>query len=111
MRGIGDGDLVEVFNARGRLISAAVVSDAIMPGVARLSTGAWFDIDYDHNIERHGNPNTVTLDVPSSSLSQGCSAQTCLVQIRPLDEGQASPVKAFDKPSFELYPRPGHDVA
>jgi biotin/methionine sulfoxide reductase len=100
-RSIADGDLVEVFNARGRLISAAVVSDAIMPGVVRLSTGAWFDIDYDLNIERHGNPNAVTLDLPASSLSQGCSAQTCLIEIRKLDLRQAIPVRAFDQPEFE----------
>jgi biotin/methionine sulfoxide reductase len=98
-RGIADGDLVEVFNTRGRLISAAVVSDAIMPGVLRLSTGAWFDMDRDSNIERHGNPNTVTLDIPASSLSQGCSAQTCLVAIRRLDS-DPPPVEAFNTPDF-----------
>jgi biotin/methionine sulfoxide reductase len=101
MCGIGDGDLVEVFNDRGRLISAAVLCDAIMPGVLRLSTGAWFDMDYDAGIERHGNPNVVTLDVPASSLSQGCSAQTCLVEIRRLEVKQATPVLAFEHPEFQ----------
>jgi biotin/methionine sulfoxide reductase len=100
MRGIAHGDLVEVFNSRGRLISAAVISDAIMPGVLRLSTGAWFDMDHDTKIERHGNPNAVTLDVPASSLSQGCSAQTCLVEIRRIDPGHARAVRAFDHPEF-----------
>jgi biotin/methionine sulfoxide reductase len=99
-RHIADGDLVELFNGRGRLISAAVVSGAIMPGVLRLSTGAWFDMDFDAGIERHGNPNAVTLDVPASSLSQGCSAQTCLVEIRRLDPEQARPVLAFEHPEF-----------
>jgi biotin/methionine sulfoxide reductase len=101
-RGIAGGDLVEVFNARGRLISAAVVSDAIMLGVVRLSTGAWFDMDHDKRIERHGNPNALTLDVPASSLSQGCSAQTCLVAIRKLGNAHAEPVRAFDIPEFTL---------
>jgi biotin/methionine sulfoxide reductase len=101
-RGIAGGDLVEVFNARGRLISAAVVSDAIMLGVVRLSTGAWFDMDHDKRIERHGNPNALTLDVPASSLSQGCSAQTCLVEIRKLGNAHAEPVRAFDIPEFTL---------
>ena len=100
VRGIDDGDLVEVYNARGRLISAAVVSDAIMPGVVRLSTGAWFDMDHDLNIERHGNPNAVTLDAPASSLSQGCSAQTCIVEIRKLSPQDTTPVRAFIKPDF-----------
>ncbi|MBP2551589.1 biotin/methionine sulfoxide reductase [Neorhizobium galegae] len=99
--GIEAGDLVEVFNARGRLISAVIVSDAIMPGVARLSTGAWFDLDHDRKIERHGNPNAVTMDVPASSLSQGCGAQTCLVEIRKLDKEQPIPVCAFERPEFD----------
>lgn len=100
-RGIIEGALVEVFNDRGRLISAAVLCDAIMPGVARLSTGAWFDMDHDAGIERHGNPNAVTLDIPASSLSQGCSAQTCLVKIRRLEDKQAAPVLAFEHPEFQ----------
>ncbi|TRL37702.1 molybdopterin-dependent oxidoreductase [Rhizobium straminoryzae] len=100
-RGIAEGDLVEVSNGRGRLISVAVVSNAIMPGVARLSTGAWLDIDWDRNIERHGNPNAVTLDIPASSLSQGCSAQTCLVAIRRLDPTEARAVLAFEHPEFQ----------
>jgi biotin/methionine sulfoxide reductase len=97
--GISDGDLVEVYNARGRLISAAIISTAIMPGVVRLSTGAWFDLDHEGQVERHGNPNAVTLDTPASSLSQGCSALTCLVEIRRW-QGPPSAVRAFDIPEF-----------
>ncbi|HEX7872353.1 MAG TPA: molybdopterin guanine dinucleotide-containing S/N-oxide reductase [Sphingobium sp.] len=79
-RGIADGDLVELFNDRGRSLAGAMLSADIMPGVARLSTGAWFDPG--NGIERHGNPNTLTLDKGASELSQGCIAQTCLVEIR-----------------------------
>ncbi len=79
-RGIADGDLVEVFNDRGRSLAGAVLSTDIMPGVVRLSTGAWFDPG--EGIERHGNPNTLTLDKGASELSQGCIAQTCLVDVR-----------------------------
>ena len=31
-----------------------------------------------HALELHGNPNTLTRDAGASSLSQGCSAQSCL---------------------------------
>lgn len=99
-RGLADGDLVEIYNDRGRLISAVVMSDAIMPGVIRLSTGAWFDMDHERQLERHGNPNAVTMDVPSSSLSQGCSAQTCLVLVRKVDKDYAANVQAFNHPDF-----------
>ncbi|WP_312404662.1 molybdopterin guanine dinucleotide-containing S/N-oxide reductase [Rhizobium sp.] len=97
---LGEGDLVEIHNERGRLISAVEISDAIMPGVVRLSTGAWFDMDFERSLERHGNPNALTLDVPSSSLSQGCSAQTCLVRVRKVDEDYAASVQAFEHPEF-----------
>lgn len=80
-RGIRDGDLVELWNDRGRCLAGAIVSDDIMPGVIRLATGAWYDPQTD-GTEGRGNPNTLTLDVGSSSFSQGCIAQTCLVQAR-----------------------------
>ncbi|MBV9828735.1 MAG: molybdopterin guanine dinucleotide-containing S/N-oxide reductase [Alphaproteobacteria bacterium] len=81
-RGIAAGDIVEVFNDRGACLAGAVVSDDIAPGVARLSTGAWFDPGGGNSPERHGNPNVLTLDRGASSFSQGCAAQTCLVEVR-----------------------------
>jgi biotin/methionine sulfoxide reductase len=98
-RGISDGDFVEVFNNRGRLMAVARLSEALMQGVVRISTGAWFDLDRATGVERHGNPNAVTLDQPASSLSQGCSAQTCLVHVRKV-RGEVPSVRAFDRPSF-----------
>jgi len=85
-RGLNDGDVVRVFNARGACLAALRVSDNIRPGVAKLSTGAWFDPTHwqasgPGNLEKHGNPNVLTLDIGASSLSQGCIAQTCLVQV------------------------------
>lgn len=99
-RALAQGDLIEIYNDRGRLISAVMVSDAIMPGVIRLSTGAWFDMDHERQLERHGNPNAVTADIPSSSLAQGCSAQTCLVRVRKVDKHYAAAVQAFNHPEF-----------
>lgn len=98
-RGIADGDVVELFNDRGRCLAGAILSDAIMPGVARLATGAWFDPGDD--LERHGNPNTLTLDRGASAFSQGCVAQTCLVDVR-LHLGPLPPVRAFDRPEFVI---------
>jgi len=98
-RGIADGDIVEVFNDRGNCLAGAIVTSDIMPGVARLSTGAWFDHDWQSGIEKHGNPNALTQDVGASSLSQGCTAQTCLVEVRRA-EGPLPRVTAHDLPSF-----------
>lgn len=66
-RGVGDGDLVELFNERGRCLATATVTSAIMPGVLRLSTGAWYDPGKD-GLEKHGNPNVLTRDVGASGL-------------------------------------------
>jgi biotin/methionine sulfoxide reductase len=102
-RGIAAGDLVRVFNDRGACLAAARLSDRIRRGVVRLSTGAWFDpADAGSNrpLEKHGNPNALTLDVGASKLSQGCIAQTCLVEIERFD-GPAPPVTAHQPPSFE----------
>ena len=34
-------------------------------------------------LRRHGNPNVLTADRPSSTLSQGCTGQLTLVEIEP----------------------------
>ncbi|WP_275786463.1 molybdopterin guanine dinucleotide-containing S/N-oxide reductase [Pararhizobium gei] len=104
-RGIANGDPVEVFNARGRCLSSARLIEAVMPGVVRLSTGAWFDPDFASGLEKHGNPNAVTLDQGASSLSQGCSAQTCLVSISKLG-GVPPDVTAFTVPVTVPYGDP-----
>jgi biotin/methionine sulfoxide reductase len=101
-RGIKDGDLLRVYNDRGACLAAARLSDRIRRGVVRLSTGAWFDpADSGSNqpLEKHGNPNALTLDIGASKLSQGCIAQTCLVEIERYD-APAPPVTAHRLPDF-----------
>jgi biotin/methionine sulfoxide reductase len=81
-RGLSAGDLVRIFNDRGACLAGVSVDDAVRPGVVQLSTGAWYDPDpADPGFCRHGNPNVLTADVPSSSLSQGCTGQLALVEV------------------------------
>jgi biotin/methionine sulfoxide reductase len=99
-RGIGDGDIVRLYNDRGACLAAAVLSDALRPGVAQLSTGAWYDPENpaaDKPLCVHGNPNVLTRDAGTSKLAQGCTGQLCLVEIARFD-GPLPPVKAFDPP-------------
>ncbi|WP_017234846.1 molybdopterin-dependent oxidoreductase [Pandoraea sp. B-6] len=98
-RGILDGDIVEVFNARGRCLAGVRITDRILPGVVRMSTGAWYDPEPDTGRDKHGNPNVLTADVPASGLSQGCAAQSCLVEVS-APVTNAPPVSAFDLPLF-----------
>jgi biotin/methionine sulfoxide reductase len=95
-RGIVDGELVELYNERGRCLAGAIVTPDIAPGVVRLATGAWFDPE--GPIEKHGNPNALTLDRGASSFSQGCAAQSCLVEARRF-EGPPPTVTAFALPA------------
>jgi biotin/methionine sulfoxide reductase len=102
-RGIADGDLVRVFNDRGACLAAARLSDRIRRGVVRLSTGAWFDpadVGSNRPLEKHGNPNALTLDIGASKLSQGCIAQTCLIEVERFD-GPVPPVTAHQPPALE----------
>ena len=101
-RGIADGDVVRIFNERGACLAGARVSDEMRPGVIKLSTGAWWDPDRPGQrdaLDRHGNPNALTRDVGASRLSQGCTAQTCLVEVERYAMPNA-PMRAFDLPSF-----------
>lgn len=102
-RGIAAGDVLRVFNARGACLAGAVVNETVMPGVVRMATGAWWDpvaAGEPGTLDKHGNPNVLTADRGASSLSQGCAAQTCLVQIERY-RGEPPPVTAFALPELE----------
>lgn len=99
-RGLTDGAVVLVHNVRGSTLAGLRITEDISPGVVRLSTGSWFDPDPRPGApERHGNPNVLTLDIGASELSQGCIAQTCLVEVAPF-VGEPPRVEAFDLPEF-----------
>ncbi len=101
-RGISDGDVIRVFNGRGACLAGAVLSDGIRRGVVQLATGAWFDpveLVRVGSLDRHGNPNVLTMDTGTSRLAQGPSAMTALVQVEKAAEEQLSPVQAFIPPT------------
>ena len=84
-RNIAEGDIVRVFNDRGACRAKAALSNDIRQGVVSLPTGAWFEPGAD-DTESQGNPNTLTRDLGTSRLGQGCSAHTNLVDVRSLNE-------------------------
>jgi biotin/methionine sulfoxide reductase len=104
-RGIDDGDLVHLFNNRGSCIAAAKVDGNLRPGVMMLATGAWHDPDWenDRNRCKHGNPNVLTRDFPTSPLASGPSALTCLVEIERLPE-EAPKVTIHQPPPIATMP-------
>lgn len=101
VRGIADGDVVRMFNDRGACLAGAIVADTIRPGVVCLATGAWFDpVDPNDigSLDKHGNPNVLTLDKGTSKLAQCCTAQSTLVEIERY-EVEPPAITAFDAPA------------
>ncbi len=99
-RGIAEGDVVRAFNDRGQCLVGAHVTETIMPGVVLIQTGAWYDpVERGKvgSLDRHGNPNVLTLDKGSSRLGQGSSAQTALVEVEKWVE-DAPAVSVFAPP-------------
>lgn len=82
-RGLCDGVVARVFNARGACLATVEVDAALRAGVAIMSTGAWYDPadGGDRPLERHGNPNVLSLDRGTSKLTQGSSALSMLVEV------------------------------
>ncbi|UOS51899.1 molybdopterin guanine dinucleotide-containing S/N-oxide reductase [Helicobacter pylori] len=102
--GIRHGEIVEVFNARGRLLVGAFVTKNIRQGVLSIQKGAW----YDPEDERVRNPrcnaghvNTLTSLRPTSSMTQAISANTALVNIRRLRRYElVKPYHSISTPSI-----------
>jgi biotin/methionine sulfoxide reductase len=94
-RGIGDGEVVRVFNARGACFAGVSVTDSVRPGVVRLSCGAWYDPagDEDEPACAHGNANVFTRDHGTSRPSQGPSSATALVEVAKCAD--PPPLRAF----------------
>jgi biotin/methionine sulfoxide reductase len=101
-RGIRDGDVVRVFNDRGKFLAGVRLSDALRRGTVQISTGAWYDIldPADPNsLEIHGNPNAVTNDIGTSSLAQGPAANSCLVEVERY-QSELPALKVFSLPAI-----------
>jgi biotin/methionine sulfoxide reductase len=100
-RGIGDGDIVRVFNGRGACLAGAMLDPGVMPRVVVMATGAWFDppAKGGNEPERHGNANVLTLDIGTSPLAQASSALTALVEVERWTAA-APGVRAFTPPAL-----------
>ena len=100
-RGLQTGDTVRVFNDRGACLAGVEIDPGVMPGVAIMATGAWYDPSEsgDEQIDRHGNPNVLSFDAGTSKLAQGPSALSVLVEVEKW-HGQLTEVGAFRAPEI-----------
>lgn len=101
-RGLKEGDIVRVFNDRGATLAGLRLSGGVRRGVLLLPTGAWYDPAEPGRpgaLDKHGNPNVLTLDKGSSGLGQGPIAHTALVEVEAC-AGELPPVTAFRPPAL-----------
>lgn len=101
-RGLADGDVVRLFNARGSCLGGLEIDPSIRPGVVNMSTGAWYDPEdpsQHGTMCKHGNPNVLTRDKGTSRLGQGPTAHTCLIAVE-LFDGPLPPVSAHEPPEI-----------
>ena len=99
-RGLADGDIARLFNDRGELLAGIVVTEEVRQGVVQLSTGAWYDpadATAIGSLDKHGNPNVLTLDKGTSRLGQGPIAHSTLIEIEKYD-GALPTLTAFTPP-------------
>ena len=98
-RRIADGSVVRVYNDRGACLAGVRITENVSPKVVVLATGAWFDPAAPGGLERHGNPNVLTLDKGTSRLAQGPISQTTLVEVEAFEE-ELPEVQAFTPPEL-----------
>ena len=99
-RNIKNGDIVEVYNKRGKCLAGVIISSEVMKGVVFLAVGAWYDPIEDGSFCVHGNPNVLTTDKGTSSLSQGPSAHSTLVEVKKFLK-ELPPINVFTKPNIK----------
>lgn len=105
-RNLREGDVVRVFNDRGACLAGLLLSEDVRPGVVQLATGAWYDPlepGVIGTLDKHGNPNVLTLDKGTSRLAQGPSAHSALVEIEK-HKGPLPPITVFEPPTFAQRP-------
>ncbi len=105
-RGLSEGQVVRVFNARGACLGGLKLDSGLLRGVAAMATGAWYDPAVPGAPDAlcvHGNPNVLTPDIGTSRLGQGPSAQSCLVQVEAW-QGPLPPIVVHQPPRIEETP-------
>jgi len=87
VRGIKNGDLIRIFNERGFVVTAAYVTERMIPGVVRIPNGAGYNPIEIGKSSRGGTINTIT---PINTMSRnvfGMAPNAFLVQVEKWEGG------------------------
>lgn len=108
--GIADGDTIRLFNERGACLATARIRPSVRQGVVVLPTGAWLTMRASDRTDLSGNPNVLTLDIPSSQFSQGCAAYTCLVRVERYRDSAPNAIATYLEEITEIRSGPANDA-
>ena len=81
-RGIGQGDLVEVFNPYGAVAIPAKLTERMMPGVVCVYQGAWYRLGAD-GVDEGGCANTLTSHRVSPTGGMAIHSERVQIRRRP----------------------------
>ena len=88
-RGIKNGDLVDVYNDRGRIRIPAKVTERIIPGAVCVYQGAWYNPDKD-GVDIGGCANTLTNDGYSPGGALPMNSALVQVELSPKTQMEES---------------------
>jgi trimethylamine-N-oxide reductase (cytochrome c) len=99
-RNIKNGDIVEIYNERGRVLAGAYVTERIMPGVVYIDHGARLDPIVTGELDRGGDINTITPEKRMSRNAAGMVVSGFLVEVKraDLDKLMREYPEAFNQP-------------
>ena len=101
-RGIGDGDVVKIYNERGTVLGGAYVTERLMPGVVYMDHGARYDPVVPGELDRGGAINTITPHNTTSKNATGMATSGYLVEVERVD------IESLRKQYPEVFTRPYH---
>ena len=90
-----------MFNDRGQILAGAKVTNAIRPGVIRVSEGGWYDPaepSKTGSLDRYGDVNVLTVDMGTSKLGQGNCGHTAVGNVEKY-KGAAPKTSVFTAPN------------
>jgi molybdopterin guanine dinucleotide-containing S/N-oxide reductase-like protein len=99
-RGIKNGDVVEIYNERGRVLAGAYVTERIMPGALSIDHGARHDPIVPGELDRGGAINTICPAGTTSKNATGMVVSGFLVEVvrADLDALRRDYPEAFSRP-------------
>ena len=84
-RGIKHGDVVTIFNERGRVLAGAYVTERVMPGVVGFDHGAKYDPIVPGELDRGGVINTIVPRNTTSKNAPGMAVSGFLAEVEKAD--------------------------